>query len=457
MEERYDNDTVELIDYLRVLWRQKWIIGLTFLTAVVTVWFLSDIPDPQYRISSSLLLLPPLAAELNVDTSTAVWSPEAYKRLALSTTVLQSVVDQLPLSPDDSAQSVSELRGKLSIDVAAVGSMYDPRARQVLLTLTMTCSDSEQICHALDAWAQALAETFGSLFQDGTARSYEYVSQNAADTEAELEAMLEQKKKLLVETPIDSLRSHHNLLQSQLNSTRTRLADAQIALSRTRSLVAALEHEHALQPRVYVLTQSISPDSLVGAASELSARDIETLASIQVQSEQLNSTYIALDSRIATNRVEIHALEEEIRCLVQSEQESILLLEETNHELVETEAQLHKLEREIALLESAYVTLMGQLQNARIALAETPNSIQIIDEPIMSDQPISPRKSSNMAIVGFLGLMLGTLLAFFLDYLQRVREREKASQQLEAEKRLEESSGKNTNKETQDNGDANRN
>ena len=456
MEERSDGDTVELIHYLRVLWRQKWIIGLTFLTAVVTVWFLSDIPDPQYRISSSLLLLPPLAAELNVDTSTAVWSPEAYKRLALSTTVLQSVVDQLPLSPDDSAQSVSELREKLSIDVDAVGSMYDPRARQVLLTLTMTCSNSEQICHALDAWAQALEETFGSLFQDGTARSYEYVSQNAADTKADLEAMLEQQKKLLVETPIDSLRSYHSLLQSQLNSIRTRLADAQKALSKTRSLVAALEHELSLQPKMHVLTRSISPDSLVGVISDFSAREIETLASIQVQSEQLNSTYIALDSRIATNRVEIHALEEEIRYLEQSEQETSLLLEETNHVLVETEAQLHELEREIALLESAYVKLMGQLQNARIALAETPNPIQVIDEPIIPEHAIGPRKLSNIAIAGFLGLMLGTLLAFFLDYLQRVREREKALQ-LESKQNLKVLSSQDADEQPQDNGNGKRN
>ncbi len=437
MEERDTNDTVELIHYLRVLWRQKWIIALTFLTAVVTVWLLSDIPDPLYRTSSSLLLLPPLASELNVDaTSTAVWAPEAYKRLALSTKVLQSVVDKVSLPSDESAPSVSELRGRLSIDIAAVGSMYDSMARQVLLTLTMTHLDPDWICHVLEIWAQALSETFGALFQDQTARSYDYVSQNAADIEAELRAMLNQQKLLLTETPIGSLRSYHSLLQSQLDAVRTRLPDARMALSTTKSLVAALEDEHALQPEVYVLSSSISPDSLVGAVSELSAREIETLASVQVRREELNSTYIELDSRIASNRADIQALEEEIRYLKQSEQETAELLVETNRELVETEAQLHELELEIELLESAYITSMGQLQSARIARAETPNLIQIIDEPITPTQPIGRKRSSTVAIAGFLGLMLGTLLAFFLDYLQRVHEREKALQ-LESEQDLE--------------------
>ncbi|MFC2105556.1 GumC family protein [Candidatus Bipolaricaulota bacterium] len=456
MEERDAGDTVELIDYLRVLWRQKWIIALTVLTAVVTVWFLSDIPEPKYRISASLLLLPPLASELNVDTSSAVWAPEAYKQLALSTKVLQSVIDQLSLSPDESVPTVTGLRGIMSVDVSAVGSLYDSRARQIFLSLTMTCSNAAQTCHVIEVWIQTFSETFESLFQDRTARSYEYVSQNASDTQAELQAMLEQQELLLLETPIDSLRSYHALLQSRLDSIRTGLANARRAFSKTKSLVAALENELALQPVVYVLAQSISPDSLVGVASELSAREIETLASIQVRSEELNSTYISLDSRIASNRAEVQALEDEIRYLEQSEQETVLLLGETNHQLVEAEAQLHELEREIALLESAYGTLMGQLQNARIALAETPNPIQIIDEPFIPEQAIASRKTANVGIAGFLGLMLGTLLAFFLDYLQRVREREKALQ-LEAEQDLEILSREEPAKVTQDDRSGNRN
>ena len=167
------------------------------------------------------------------------------------------------------------------------------------------------------------------------------------------------------------------------------------------------------------------------------------------------NTYIELDSRIAANRADIQALEEEIRYLEQSEQETVELLVETNRELVETEAQLHELELEIELLESAYITSMGQLQSARIARAETPNLIQIIDEPITPTQPIGRKRSSTVAIAGLLGLMLGTLLAFFLDYLQRVHEREKALQ-LESEQDPGRPSGENNDKETQDDGDGNR-
>ena len=435
MEDQYSTDAVELIVYLRVLWRQKWIIALTFLAAVITVWVLSDIPDPKYRVSASLLLLPPLASELNVDTSTAAWAPEMYKQLASSTKVLQSVIAQLSLSPGvQSAPSTSRLRESMAVDVTALSSMdsrssdYDPTTQQILLTLSMTDLDPTWLSHVIEVWIEAFSETFELLFQDRTARSYAYVSQNASDTAAELEGMLAQQKLLLLETPIDSLRSYHGWLLLQLNVTRTDLANARRTLSTTMTRVSALERERALQPLTYELLQSVSPDSLIGIASELSAREIETLASIQVRNEQLNSTYVQIDSRISTSRAEIQALEEDIRYLELSEPETALLLQEVAHELVEAESALRGLEREIALLESSYVALREQLQTARIALAETPSPIQIIDEPFVPDAPISPQKSSNVAIAGFLGLMLGTLLAFFLDYLQRVREREKEAQ-----------------------------
>ena len=447
---RDDADTVELIDYLRVLWRQKWVIALTFLAAVVTVWFLSDLPDPTYRVSTSLLLLPPLASELNADASTAVLAPEAYKQLALSTTVLHSVIAELPPSPDQDPPSIDDLRKSMSVTIATLSSTDErATARQILLSLALKGSDPSLLFHISEIWTHAFSATFESLFQDRTTRSYEYINQNTADTEAALKILLDRKTNLLLETPVDSLRSYRDLLQSQLNSIRTGLVAARLNWTNKKSLVAALEDERALQPKTYVLTRSISPDSLVGTVNQFSAREIETLASIQVQSEELNSTFISLDSRIATCRADIRALEEKIQSLEQGKQETALLLEEKSRELVEVEAQLHDLDREIALLESAYETLMGKLQIARIALAETPNPIQVIDEPYIPEQAIGQRKTSNVAIAGFLGLMLGTLLGFFMDYLQRVRQRE-MEQRLEDARDLEDLAGENADKEPQD-------
>jgi len=74
---------------------------------------------------------------------------------------------------------------------------------------------------------------------------------------------------------------------------------------------------------------------------------------------------------------------------------------------------------------------------------------------MVSEQPISPRLTTNMAIAGFLGLMMGTLLAFFVDYLQRVRESEELEKR-ETPEALEEPSNEQSNHETQNDGHRNR-
>jgi len=54
-----DESTVELIDYLRVPWRQKWVIIVTFVAAIVAARSVGQAVSPTYQVETSLLLLPP--------------------------------------------------------------------------------------------------------------------------------------------------------------------------------------------------------------------------------------------------------------------------------------------------------------------------------------------------------------------------------------------------------------
>jgi len=88
-----DDYEVELIDYLRVLWRRKWIILVTFVTAVLAAYFASAMLPSTYQVRTSLLLLPPLASELDAAAIGSTLAADVYQELAVSTTVLQSVLD----------------------------------------------------------------------------------------------------------------------------------------------------------------------------------------------------------------------------------------------------------------------------------------------------------------------------------------------------------------------------
>jgi capsular polysaccharide biosynthesis protein len=44
---------------------------------------------------------------------------------------------------------------------------------------------------------------------------------------------------------------------------------------------------------------------------------------------------------------------------------------------------------------------------------------QLIKDPTSSLYPISPKKKLNILIAGILGLMIFTILAFFLEYIEK--------------------------------------
>jgi len=44
---------------------------------------------------------------------------------------------------------------------------------------------------------------------------------------------------------------------------------------------------------------------------------------------------------------------------------------------------------------------------------------QLMKEPTPSLYPVSPRKKRNVAIAGVLGLFMFTVLAFFLEYIEK--------------------------------------
>jgi succinoglycan biosynthesis transport protein ExoP len=441
MEERLrmDEREVELIDYLRIIWRQKWVIAVTLIVAVLTAWGVSQAIPPTYETQTSLLLLPPLSSQLDAEAVGSRLAPEAYQELAVSTSLLVLVREAAEL--EDSVD-IEEFKEWFSVSVKRLTS-----EGELLLSTTIRGSDPDQLPGMAAAWTEAFADTYGELFQDRIARSHDYINQNYAETEAELGQLLEKRTNLLLDHPISALQAELNALQQEEIGNRARLVAARRELGTTAALVGALEQELSLQPFTHTLRRSIDPDSVIAAlGAGLSAREIETLTNVQVESESLNETYLSLDSQIASNRAFLQQLEEEIRVREGSSASLQEELEKRRIELTEAEAKLDDYDRRIELLTSAHAKLTSSLQDAKIALAETPEPIRVIDEPLVPRYPIAPKKVTNMAIAGLLGLMLGTLLAFFADYLRRVREQESAPEQPHSSAELRD---EDTNEEAQ--------
>jgi uncharacterized protein involved in exopolysaccharide biosynthesis len=100
-----------------------------------------------------------------------------------------------------------------------------------------------------------------------------------------------------------------------------------------------------------------------------------------------------------------------------TEEEEKLQYEKRLEKLPDKELRLAHLERDIRVFENIYILLLEKHQEARINEVMELGDIRIIDNALAPEAPIKPNKKLNLAIGGILGLMLGVMLVFFMEYI----------------------------------------
>jgi len=291
--------------------------------------------------------------------------------------------------------SIEKLKERFSVSVKRLSS-----GGEFLLTASINGTDPQRLSDIAQAWTGAFTESYGELFQDRTARSFSYISENYSSTESELEDLIGERAALLEESSIEVLKAETEALRGTLASNHRRLLESQQELGTVEAYLTARGQDPMQELPTYVLTSSVDPNTLAGAlAFGLSPEQYRAVIDAEVLDLGESISRISRELALKQQQVDI------------------------------AETRLAEIDRRIDLVESEHAYLASKLQEAKIALAESPDPIQIIDEPLVPESPIAPKKATNIAVAGFLGLMVGTLLAFFVDYLARVQTQERTASQ----------------------------
>jgi tyrosine-protein kinase Etk/Wzc len=93
----------------------------------------------------------------------------------------------------------------------------------------------------------------------------------------------------------------------------------------------------------------------------------------------------------------------------------------------ELERDLIRLTRDVKVQETVFTLLTQQFEQAKIAEARDTPTVQVLDYAVPAEFKSKPSTRWNMEIAGALSLIVGLFLAFFLEYLERIRKRESAA------------------------------
>ncbi len=157
---------IELIDYIEVVLKRKWLIAAATLAGLAGGWFLrADPPPTQYEASVLLMVKPKLAVgsgnTKGVEVAPRSLSSTFYQSLALADDLKQALIDSLGLGG-----RISALDGVLHVeDVDQTGIRLKVQSIGAGLAIEM-----------VNAWAEIFLERNRGLGSDEVESFFDYVS-----------------------------------------------------------------------------------------------------------------------------------------------------------------------------------------------------------------------------------------------------------------------------------------
>lgn len=231
MEER----EVELIDYINVILKRKWLIAAGTLVCILAaaVYSLARKSPTLYEAKASLLVIPP---PFKADLTPPSLSVYAYEQLARAQDLEQAVIDSLGLKTvDGKPYEIASLDGMLKVEVVketASGSQAAPASP--LITLSVKSDSSELSVRVVNVWADLFVRRNSGLSSRAVSGSYDFIL-NQYDT----------AKKRLEEAEDAFLRFKTDNPQVALSNERTseaaKLNELQVAHTNLRASLKAKE------------------------------------------------------------------------------------------------------------------------------------------------------------------------------------------------------------------------
>jgi uncharacterized protein involved in exopolysaccharide biosynthesis len=463
-----EEEEISLQDYVRVLRKRKWTIFTVTITAIIIVLIANFLMQPVYKASTTVLLSKsssPQAifgsAEGNILLGQAD-EIETQIEILKSYSIAKGVAEKLPVDIFEEAQAQNFQIKKetfrwlinildkiglkpfvvslLGIDDGKNNDEEEPNFNKIVKQIRGSISaiavkntniieiSSENINPQL---ASEIANTTASVFVEesrSTNRSRateakKFIEEQLIEKEKELKRFEEEKLEYKRQEKILYLDEETKINIEQLANFQAQEAEVANLIAENKAKLAEAHKQLEKQSETYISSETITTNPVVQQLqSQLASLEIQlptllekyTKASPQVIEIEIkiketknkisekvaeivgskvsarNPIYQNLLAQIVTLETNTISLDTKMEAVSKTIKEYEKRLEK----LPEKELQLARLERAVMVSENIYLTLLEKYQEARI------NEVMEL-----------------LAIGGILGLMLGVMLVFFMEYM----------------------------------------
>jgi capsular polysaccharide biosynthesis protein len=373
MEEPYDE--IELMDYLLVIWKRKWLIILPTLLCVIAAGVISFMLPQKWEVDAiiqpSRLFIQNQQGEFQ---EVVVTSPNQIAGQINEASYNRLIAAELNIDLRRFPQLKAETPRDTNLVRVSIREEDIQKARSILLSLF------KHLKVELDRKVD--------------------IEMKGIDTEITENENLIKLKELNIKDALNEIK----LEEIEKNKIKQEI------LSAKNKLKISEEREKNILEEMKTVKQRI--DEIEAQQKEALAQKKEGIEAISLllysNEVQNNFRYFnILDEKLSNEKI----IRENLDLFIKERKESIKILdtqiEKLNIGIDKIKNEIDNTKNDISLLRER----KGQIDYA-----------QLIKEPTPSLYPVSPRKKLNVAIAGILGLMIFTILAFFIEYIEKHKE-----------------------------------
>lgn len=370
-------DEIELMDYLNVIWKKKWLIILPTLFCVIIAGIISFRLPRIWEVDA---IIQP--SKFFVQNEAGTFS----EVVVVSPKQIAGQINQQSYSPLIAAE--------LNLDIRAFPGLKAENLRDTnLVRVSVRENDTEK--------AKLILSSLFNHLKTDMDRKID-VEIKGIDTRIEAQENSIKQNELTIKNKLNEIKLKEIEKNMKSQEILSAVNKVKISEDRGKSILNELKTVKERINEIEKQQKNAFAEKKEGA---------EALGLLLYSNEIQNNLryYNTLDEKLSSEKIiqenldlQIKAGKEEIRKLDNQ-------IEKVKTEIDKIKNMTENIKNEINLLNE---------KKGRIDYA------QLIKEPTSSLSPVSPRKKLNVLIAGILSLMIFTILAFFLEYIRKNKAKE---------------------------------
>lgn len=454
--ELQDEEEISLQEYILILRKRKRTIFTVIITALLAVLIVNFFTPPVYKATTTILLSKSVApeaifggAEGNILFGKAD-EIETQIEILKSYSIAEGVAKRLPASilgvNNPNHNNETELTFKNTINQIRGSMTVNSLKNTNIIEINFENNNPKLAAEIANTIAAVFVDESLTINRSRATEVKKFIEEQLKEKEAELTKEEEEKLEYKKQESILFLDEETKINITQLANFQAQAAEVDTQIVENKAELIEAHKQLKKQSETYVSSETITTNPIVQELqSQLATLEIQlpallekynkgspqiTEVEIKIKetknkiSEKVaeivgakvttrNPIYQSLLAQIVTLETDTISLDTKKEAIAKT----IIEYENRLEKLPDKELQLARLERAVKVSENIYLILLEKYQEARINEVMELGDIRIIDKALVPDAPIKPKKKLNLAIGGVLGVMLGVMLVFFMEYL----------------------------------------